>query len=543
MENLKGKNLCDPHSFMRHKKLPTNTVTHPGIMALKPNVVWVGCADKNCKNEIAIKKCSKHEFNTQKFLNSAFPKIVPKVYEGVDCFDGFYMYSEYIEKGTLKMHKNDPNVDSLVHKTLIALKKIHEKYPSFRHNDLHVDNVLIRDDTTPLIYDFGFANWHGNPIFDETLKKEYGIYTKNHPMYDFHFFVNSVFADLPDRFKTKARKVFPEEYLKANSSVVKEFRLRSDVKHVNLPTMDQVIQAFSPLNSNKMMKSKVLFPKIGVMTFTGPVEKKTAVKRSPPKPLAVKFTLANKRKVSNRKANLIKIERNRLVKAGMSNNNINQAIRNFNVRAELQAIRNIETLKKSGLLTPSPSPKTSPKKAKGFAPKAGPSRPAPVLTFTNSPTKRPKINSKLCTSYKKDELMNVMRRLGHRVDKKMTLKQLCAKLQPVKRMNMIMRQTTYTRPIGAPILNVRKGTYPKQLKKNLYTLSKAIGLDAKTKNKKDQLVQMIYAKLNKNVKNVLNSAENKSTITARQVAQTLAKNYRWKNDRHVERLRLLKLYK
>ena len=530
MENLKGKNLCFPQGFMRHKKLPTNTVTHPGIMELKSDVVWVGCADKECKNEIAIKKCSKHEFDTQKYMNKSFPKFVPKVFEGVQCFDGFYMYSEYIDKGTLKMHRNDPRLDSIVYKVFIILKTVHQKYPSFRHNDLHIDNILVKSDGTPLLYDFGFANWHGNPIFDSKLKSDYGIYPRNNPMYDFHFFVNSVFADLPDRFKSKARSVFPEEYLKRESSVVKNFRLRSDVKHTTLPTMDQVIKAFSP--SNNKMRPKVL-------VFTGP-EKKTSVKRSPPKALAVKFTLANKRRVSNRKAELLRVERNRLSKSGMSNNNVNQAIRNFNVRAELQAIKNIEALKKSGLLTPSPSPKKNVKKAGGgFVPAAaaGPSRPVPVLTFTNSPTKRPRINKKLCTSYKKDELMNVMRRLGHRVNKTMSLKQMCGKLSaPVPIVKV------YTRPSGDPILNVRKSTYPKQLKKNLYTLAKAVGLAPKTKNKKNVVVQMIYGKLDKNISNVLKN-KNKATVTARQVAETLAKNYRWKNNRHIERLRVLKVYK
>lgn len=533
MENLKGKNLCDPASFMRHKKLPTNTVTHPGLLELKSNVVWVGCTDKNCKNEIAIKKCSQHEFHVQKVFHNYFPNLVPNVYEGAFCKDGFYMYSEYIKNGTLKNKKNHPKVDEYVYKVLTSLKKIHDKYPSFRHNDLHVDNVLIKGDT-PLIYDFGFANWYGNPIFDSKLKKDYGIYPGNHPMYDFHFFITSVSADLPSRFKEKALKVFPPEYLVKDSPVVCEYRLRSDVKHPNLPTMNQVLQVFSPHN-NKMR------PK--VLTFTSR-NKKTAVKRSPPKALAVKFTLANKRRASNRKAELMKIERNKLVKAGMKNNNVNQALKNFEIQAELQAIRNIEALKTAGLLTPSPSP-VAIVKARGFAPKAAAAGPSKVLalTFTNSPRKRPRIDGKLCSSFKKDELLTIMRRMGHRVDKSMTLKELCAKLQPSRRAALIIKAaTTYTRPVSAPILNVRKSTYPKQLKKPLYSLAKVIGTNAKYKNKKSELVNKIYAKLNKNINSALKNM-NKKTVTARQIAQRLATNYKWKNDRHIERLRVLKVYK
>ncbi len=540
MENLKGKNLCNPHVFMRHRRTPTNTVTHPGIMALKPNVVWVGCADTACKNEIAIKKCAKHEFDTQKFFHSKFPSLVPSVYEGVECFDGFYMYSEFVDKGTIKMHKNDPKVDTYVYKTLLALKKIHEKYPSFRHNDLHVDNVLIKGDQ-PLLYDFELSNWHGNPIFDSKFKKDYGIYSGNNPLYDFHFFVTSISADLPARFKEKALTVFPPEYLVQNSQVVREFRLRSDVKHPGLPTMDQIIKAFSPTN-NKMPPKKVLFPKIGTMTFETSTPKKKKLspvaKKSPP----VKFTLANKRRVSNRKAELLRIERNRLTKLGIKNENVNQAIINFNVRAELNAIRNIENLKKAGLLTPSPSPVKA-GKARGFAPPvAKKNSSGVVLAFTATPRRRPRIDKKLCSSYKKEELMSVMKKLGHRVDKRMSIKEMCSKLTPLPtRKNMLIKSITYVRPTGDAILNVRKTTYPKQLKKPLYTLAKKLGLNAKYKNTKNTIVEKIYKKLNKNVANVLKNS-NMNKITTRQIAERLARNYKWNNDRHVERLRLLKIY-
>lgn len=538
MENLKGKDLCDPGKFMRHRRLPTNSVTHPGIMALKPDVVWVGCPDTACKKTVAIKKCDEHEFIVQKNLKKAFPTIVPDVYESVKCFDGFYMYYEYIEGGTLKQNKSDPRVDKLVHKVFLELKHIHEKFPSFRHNDLHVDNVLVKGNT-PLIYDFGFANWHGNPIFDATLKKDYGIYVGNHPMYDFHFFVNSISADLPKRFKDKALSVFPKEYIGANSSVVKNWRLRSDVKHTGLPTMDQVIRAFSSTSNSKKMiflgntattkKNASPPPKVRkgkVLTFANTKNKKTTARGTVPKKSTVKFTLANKRRVSNRKAEL--------VRGGMNN-----------VQAELQAIRNIELLKTTGLLTPNtPSPrKSSPAKMMSMLRRvAAPKRntntsPRPNLTYTTTPQRRPRIGKKLCTSYKKDELMALARKFGHRVNKTMTVKDICKKFTAAPAVNL----KKYTRPTVNVVVNVRKVTYPKYLKKNLYTLAKNVGIKTATKNKKGEIVNKIYAKLNKNINSVL-STSNRHTVTARQIAEKLAKNYKWKNDRHVERVRLLKIY-
>ena len=527
MNNLNGKNLCNPHGFMRHKKLPTNTVTHPGIMAIKPNVVWVGCPDPDCKKEVAIKKCNPHEAHVQKVLGSEFPSFIPKVYNTVECFDGFYMYYEYMPSGTLKEQKSNPKIDSYVYKTLFELKKIYDKHPSFRHNDLHVDNVLVKGDT-PLVYDFGFANWYGNPLFDAKLKSDYGIYPGNNKMYDVHFFINSISHDLPKRFKEKSLLIFPKDYITKDSKYVKNFRLRSDVIHKHLPTFEQVLQIFSVRN-NKMARTKVRY-----MNLSGGVEKKTVSKRSPPKKPTVKFTLANKRRVSNRKAALITAYRKTLTG---NNNKINEAVRNYNITAELQAIKNIEALKTAGLLTPSPSPVKA-VKARGFGggAAAGPSRPAPVVVFTNSPRRRPRINKKLCSSYKKDELMNVMRRLGHRVDKSMSLKNMCGKLtRPVS------IHKVYVRPPGNVVVNVRKTTYPKYLKANLYKLGKTIGIDVKTKNKKTNIVNKLYAKLNANIKSALKKSG--KNVTARQIAEMLAKNHGWKNNRHVERVRILPLYK
>jgi hypothetical protein len=164
--------------------------------------------------------------------------------------------------------------------------------------------------------------------------------------------------------------------------------------------------------------------------------------------------------------------------------------------------------------------------------------PRPNLTYTTTPQRRLRIGKKLCTSYKKDELLAIARKFGHRVDKKMSVKEICKKFTvapppPPTR--------AYTRPTGSVIVNVRKVTYPKYLKKNLYMLAKNVGIKTLTKNKKGEIVNKLYKKLNMNINSVL-STSNRRTVTARQVAEKLAKNYKWMNDRHVERVRLLKIY-
>jgi hypothetical protein len=128
-----------------------------------------------------------------------------------------------------------------------------------------------------------------------------------------------------------------------------------------------------------------------------------------------------------------------------------------------------------------------------------------------------------------------MRRLGHRVDKRMSIKELCGKIKAPA-------ASAYVRPISATVINVRKVTYPKYLRKNLFNLGKKVGAGVHYKNKKGDIIDKLYSKLNKNAKSVL-GVSNKSTVTTRQIAEKLAKNYNWGNDRVVERLRLLKVYK
>jgi tRNA A-37 threonylcarbamoyl transferase component Bud32 len=170
MNNLKGKNLCNPEKFMRHKNPLKNTV-NKGILELKKGTVWVGCPDKDCAKIVAIKRCKQHEFNLQRTLHKIYPKIVPDVYEGINCDNGFYMYSEYIKGGSLKKFKNSP--DKIIYRVLVDLKLIHKQFPFFRHNDLHVDNVLVKDGV-PQLYDFELSNWHGNPEFNAELKDRFG---------------------------------------------------------------------------------------------------------------------------------------------------------------------------------------------------------------------------------------------------------------------------------------------------------------------------------------------------------------------------------
>lgn len=352
---------------------------------------------------------------------------------------------------------------------------------------------------------------------------------------------------------------------------------------------------------------------------TGPSKKTSVAPTIPSKP-GPKFTLADMRRVSNRKANLIRAERNRLGNIP----NLNEKLANYNVEAEMKAIRNIEALKMAGLLTPTPSPKPI---GRPRATKVASRNNSTPLNVSQSPGGRIRIGRKLCSSYKKDDLIAALRKLGIRADSKMTIKELCElarpnrkpspkpvrvipsprpvraaqspKSKPNKRtikmintepdcmttrksdllemarargipgalsrmtvkelccalkkaqghvspMVVAVKETAPSLYVRGPnsnmILNVTKNvTYGKYTKPNLTKLVKLVGIKGYSKNKKDQLITRLYEKLAKNMANYLTKV-NRSTVTQRQIAEALAKNYGWKNNRHVERSKIFELF-
>jgi hypothetical protein len=123
------------------------------------------------------------------------------------------------------------------------LKKIHNKYPKFRHHDLHWNNLLILKDDTPIMIDFGLATIEGvrNPEIDKESTNMAGISLKSHQMYDAHYFLNIIQKySKNNTVKTFVQDLFPKDYLGVNSKVIKDMRLRV-MKHEGLPTYDDIL--------------------------------------------------------------------------------------------------------------------------------------------------------------------------------------------------------------------------------------------------------------------------------------------------------------
>jgi serine/threonine protein kinase len=211
--------------------------------------VFYGCLDDKCKTRIAIKitneASAKMEYRIAQKLRGMG---VPRMYHFKSCDDKDILYFEYIKGESLEdWIKSQPS--SIAYKKVISqvignLKKIHEKYPKFRHHDLHWNNIMVMEGNVPVMIDFGLATIEGvkNPVYDKQFANNVGISTKSHYMYDAHYFLNILYnysKSLP--VKQFIRDLFPAPYLTRQSPEVKSLRLRLK-KHEDLPTYDDILK-------------------------------------------------------------------------------------------------------------------------------------------------------------------------------------------------------------------------------------------------------------------------------------------------------------
>jgi hypothetical protein len=258
--------------------------------------VFLGCLDQLCKKEIAIKKgkCVKGDLNKEfkiiKMIEGITPNT-PIAYSLFKCGQGnCILYLEYIPGGTLQdwlkknyKHLKPEHLRNIVFQVIYSLKRLQDVYPTFRHNDLKLDNILVNDRASasgyvkygnkyvpnigvqPIISDFGMGNigtlskkvFNQNPHF----KTSYGIAVDNNKLYDVHLFLNSLDnLNLKDpEFNAFLRSIFPVEYLgRQTTSKIQNFRLKYGVDHSSLPSINQILD-HPYFNSYKTKQSNVVY--------------------------------------------------------------------------------------------------------------------------------------------------------------------------------------------------------------------------------------------------------------------------------------------
>ena len=221
--------------------------------------VYHACLNDACKMKFAVKVSKENltaEHNlTKKFINMVGKNTAADVYALEKCKNDTRLYSEFLEgqpfgKLLPKLNKDPRKIRSIVIQVLKILKTLHEKNSSFRHNDLHLENIFITAGGKVRIIDFGlgFSSSIQNPEVNDngSYLVPYGIYRGNSKMYDVHFFLNSLFnhkKHLDDSTREFIEDVIPAKYLGVNGTHIYAARLKprkAGNTLLNIPTYTMV---------------------------------------------------------------------------------------------------------------------------------------------------------------------------------------------------------------------------------------------------------------------------------------------------------------
>lgn len=235
----------------------------------------------NTGNRRAIKK-SNMNISRECIIQQRAYKIVPQHVVRIFNCTPMEVVTEYFHGGTLKSfiekHKNtltDDDLRNFILQIVCTLKLIHAKLPSFRHHDVHLENVLV-DDTLPdgvehidsfvipsngvrlAISDFGLST-NANSPNNNRLKASHGISKSSNISYDVHFFLaalNDIIGKIPKAIITKMfLKKILTGYAKRTNVHTREFRLIYGHKFM---TYDQILKDpyFNAFRSKKPEKMK-----------------------------------------------------------------------------------------------------------------------------------------------------------------------------------------------------------------------------------------------------------------------------------------------
>jgi hypothetical protein len=265
-------------------------------------LAFIGCIDDKCEKMIVIKSASgglKLEYRIMKIIYKLSPHIVTP-YMFVKCRYEL-LYQEYANGGDFlgiirKYHHmiKPIHIKTIVFQVLITLMNIQKEFPSFKHNDLHLGNILVdlaykKSGTTQydnfyvpniglraLINDYGFATMDSVPnpkVVTKQYAKNYGIAPDSHKMFDAHMFLNALYLDVkryPEfsevvKFLTS---VIPAHYFGNETTHIINSRLRYDMSHSDFPTFLRLL--YHPYFSEfKKERTNVVKPKAKVSDECG----------------------------------------------------------------------------------------------------------------------------------------------------------------------------------------------------------------------------------------------------------------------------------
>lgn len=173
-------------------------------------------------------------------------------------------FTEYINGGSLPNWMNrmssqldDNFMQNLISQVLHILAFIQKRIPSFRHNDLHLDNILVKMSAskypTYILNDFGWASIgpKSNPLVNGAKHSTtFGIGPLTSGRYDMHLFLNELHkwmqthagrAKFPKAFAF-IEKYLPDGYRGSTNKHISESRLKYGDKAPGLPTLRDIVR-------------------------------------------------------------------------------------------------------------------------------------------------------------------------------------------------------------------------------------------------------------------------------------------------------------
>jgi len=209
--------------------------------------VYESCLNFNCKTK-AAKKVGENmivEYNITKLLHDLVPGGVIKPY---DKHSEKTMYLELLKLNNTNKNKiySLKKVKKVLKHVVRTLMKIQKIYPTFRHNDLHWENIFVSKDLKQIfIGDFGFSNIQKkgckNKLVQSGLyKRDYGIEPKENTSYDIALLMNDIHLRGTPEIKNFIEKIIPKDYIGEETDKIKKQRLRYNKKHTNFPTLKKI---------------------------------------------------------------------------------------------------------------------------------------------------------------------------------------------------------------------------------------------------------------------------------------------------------------
>jgi serine/threonine protein kinase len=269
---LRGKKACSPkQELFSNKGIKIEKGKNLRMLGKGAyGAVFYGCLEDACKTQIAIKVTTEPSAKMEYRIADKLRGMgVPRMYHFKSCNDTDILYFEYIKGETLqewmKRGQTAGAYRSLISQLIKNLKKIHEKYPKFRHHDLHWNNILVLEGNKPIIIDFGLSTIDGvrNPDVVSGEFKNNGIYVGSHHMYDVHYILNIIYKYTNViKVRNFIRDLFPAKYLSSINPWIKFGRLRPGFSH-GLPTYDDILEHpfLQPGILRKILPKKRVSPK------------------------------------------------------------------------------------------------------------------------------------------------------------------------------------------------------------------------------------------------------------------------------------------